>query len=93
MRWLLLGLAVAGTAGCGLSKCRELCVQNADCVEQEVATFETTWEEWTGFADRSAYETACFGVFEDSLGSGAERGELRDTCKAELADDCGPTSP
>jgi hypothetical protein len=79
-------LALAPAAGCGLSECEALCNRNADCIEVELADFGSTWPEWTGYADRGAYEAACMAVFEDSREGGAGRSRLQRTCAAELDD-------
>lgn len=92
MRWISLALWVAAGTGCGLSKCEELCARNADCIEDELASFDASWADWTGFADRTAYEDECFGVFEDSEAGGSDRGDLQDTCRAELASPCSASA-
>ncbi|MEQ1566534.1 MAG: hypothetical protein ABMA64_12905 [Myxococcota bacterium] len=80
--WLL-----SMVAGCGVPQCETLCAARADCVEAEIADYDTTWSDWTGFTDRGSYEAACFAVFDDALAAGAPRGELQKTCRDELAGD------
>lgn len=91
MRRLLLGWWVVASSGCGLSACEELCTRNGGCLDEEVAAFDSSWEEWTGFADRSAYESECFAVFDDARESGARRHDLQKTCRAELSAPCEPS--
>jgi hypothetical protein len=76
-------------AGCGLPRCEELCATQAGCVQDEIDAQGSTWSEWTGFADRGAFEDGCLAVFEDSLDQGAPRDTLQDTCRDALdADPC-----
>ena len=83
---------MVASSGCGLAACEELCARNGACLDEEVTAFDTSWEEWTGFPDRTAYESECFAVFEHSREGGSRRGDLQDTCRAELEAPCEPSS-
>lgn len=75
-------------AGCGLSRCEALCADKADCIEEELVAYETSWAEWTGFESRAGYEEACLGVFEDGREEGASRHEQQKACRAERRRTC-----
>jgi hypothetical protein len=81
--WLLWLLS------CVLPACRDLCAAKADCLEAEMLEFGADWPSWTGFADRDAYEAACFEVFEAGLDEGASRRDQRRICRAEDEAVCG----
>lgn len=76
-------------SGCGLPDCRAYCAAEADCLAEEVERYDATWRDWTGFADREAFEEACFEVFDESRRSGGERDDLQGVCREELRDPCG----
>ena len=85
-------VAAALASGCGLPKCEALCARNADCIEQEIASFDSTWPDWTGYPDRATYEGQCFAVFEQSLEAGGKRNRLQRTCARELEEETCPGS-
>lgn len=83
--WLVLfGLALPG---CGLPQCEALCAREAGCAEAELEAYGATWEEFTGFEDRAAYEASCMAIFEDSHAQGSSRGELHQVCQEEMRKD------
>jgi hypothetical protein len=87
MRGRALVLWVSWLPGCGLPQCEALCARNATCTEQEIEEFDSSWEAFTGFPDREAYESSCMSRFEESLETGSSRGELEQTCHQELEED------
>jgi hypothetical protein len=87
MRGRALLLLASGLPGCGLPQCEALCARNATCTEQEIEEFDSSWEEFTGFPDRQAYEASCMQKFEESHEQGSSRGELERTCHQELEED------
>jgi hypothetical protein len=90
MRGRSLLLWVTGLSGCGLPQCEALCSRNATCTEQEIEELGSSWEEFTGYADREAYEASCMAKFEESHEQGSSYGELERTCHQELEEDpCG----
>lgn len=65
---------------CGYPHCQELCEAQADCIEADLSTYDASWSEWTGRADRDAWVSACYDAFAVS-----EDDEVDDVCREESA--------
>jgi hypothetical protein len=65
-----------------------LCESRAACVAEDVAANGSSWRDWTGYDDQSAYQAACMTAFQDSFDGGATRNDLQGLCRAEQSNVC-----